>query len=108
MVTGQSAYDPTNDKVGEVEDVLLRPDGKVSQLNIGVGGFLAMDETDVIPQDTTHQKTAPSLKDDRNTAWWVVASNARFHRVLGAPLRRRRQAASSRSRSIATADNVPA
>jgi hypothetical protein len=37
----QSVYHPSKDKVGEVKDVLPPRDGKVSQLIIGVGGFLA-------------------------------------------------------------------
>ena len=43
----QSVYDPSNNKIGEIEDVLLSPDGKVSALIVGVGGFLGMGEKDV-------------------------------------------------------------
>src|SRR5215470_7369649 len=36
----QSVYDPSNSKIGEIMDVLVTPEGKVSALIIGVGGFL--------------------------------------------------------------------
>src|SRR5262245_24870123 len=43
----QSVYDPSNSKIGEIKDVLLSQDGKVSALITGVGGFLGMGEKDV-------------------------------------------------------------
>jgi sporulation protein YlmC with PRC-barrel domain len=33
-------YDPSNNKIGEIMDVLLDKSGKVTSLIIGVGGFL--------------------------------------------------------------------
>ena len=38
----QNVYDTANNKIGEVMDVLLSPDGKVNALIVGVGGFLGM------------------------------------------------------------------
>lgn len=86
----QSVYDPSNNKIGEIKDVLLSQDGKVTALIIGVGGFLAMGEKDVavpfdavkhtvkdgktyLTLDTTKDalKAAPGLKYDRNTTAWV-------------------------------------
>jgi sporulation protein YlmC with PRC-barrel domain len=86
----QSVYDSSNAKVGEVKDVLLTPDGKVSALIVEVGGFLAMSEKDVavafdsvkhttkdgkayLTLDTTKDalKAAPGLKYDRSTITWV-------------------------------------
>ena len=86
----QSVYDPSNNKIGEIEDVLLAPDGKVSALIVGVGGFLGMGEKDVavpftavkhttkdgkvyLTLDTTKDvlKAAPGLKYDRNSTTWV-------------------------------------
>jgi hypothetical protein len=74
--------------VGEVKDV--RCDGKVSQLIIGVEGFLATGEADVaLPFDAAKHsapKTAPGLKYDRDTAWWVpAASNATLPQGCLAP-----------------------
>jgi sporulation protein YlmC with PRC-barrel domain len=89
----QSVYDPSNSKIGEIMDVLLSQDGKVSALIIGVGGFLGMGEKDValpfeavkhtvkdgkayLTLDTTKDalKAAPGLKYDRNTTTWVSES----------------------------------
>ena len=89
----QSVYDPSNSKIGEIMDVLLSQDGKVSALIIGVGGFLGMGEKDValpfeavkhtvkdgkayLTLDTTKDalKAAPGLKYDRNTTTWVPES----------------------------------
>ena len=86
----QSVYDPSNSKIGEIEDVLLSPDGKVSALIVGVGGFLGMGEKDValpfsavkhttrdgkvyLTLDTTKDalKAAPGLKYDRSSTSWV-------------------------------------
>ena len=86
----QNVYDPSNSKIGDVKDVLLASDGKVSALIVGVGGFLGIGEKDVaVPFDaikhTTRDnkvyltmdatkdelKAAPGLKYDRNTTTWV-------------------------------------
>ena len=89
----QSVYDPSNSKIGEIKDVLLSQDGKVTALITGVGGFLGMGEKDVavlfdavkhtvkdgkayLTLDTTKDalKAAPGLKYDRNTTTWVPDS----------------------------------
>jgi sporulation protein YlmC with PRC-barrel domain len=86
----QSVYDPSNNKIGEVMDVLLLPDGRVSALIVGVGGFLGMGEKDVavpfsavkhtsrdgkvyLTLDTTKDalKNAVGLQYDRNTTSWI-------------------------------------
>ena len=43
----QNVYDSTNNKIGDVEDILLSSDGRATALItliIGVGGFLGMGE----------------------------------------------------------------
>jgi sporulation protein YlmC with PRC-barrel domain len=86
----QSVYDPSNKKIGEIQDVLLSPDGKVNALIVGVGGFLGIGEKDVavafgavkhttkdgkvyLTLDTTKDalKAAPGLKYDRASTTWV-------------------------------------
>jgi len=86
----QNVYDPSNNKIGEIEDVLLSPEGKVNALIVGVGGFLGMGEKDVavpfsavkhttkdgkvyLTLDTTKDalKAAPGLKYDRASTTWV-------------------------------------
>ena len=36
----QSVYDPSDAKIGDVMDVLVTPEGNISALILGVGGFL--------------------------------------------------------------------
>ena len=86
----QSVYDPSNNKIGEIDDVLLSPDGKVNALIVGVGGFLGMGEKHValpfnavkptakdgkvyLTLNTTRDalKAAPGLKYDRSSTSWV-------------------------------------
>jgi sporulation protein YlmC with PRC-barrel domain len=87
----QDIYDPNNNKIGEVMDVLLDKSGRVSSLIVGVGGFLGAGEKDVaVPFDavrvtsknskkftlvmnTTKDdlKSAPGFKYDRDTTTWV-------------------------------------
>jgi len=48
----QNVYDPQNNKIGDVKDVLTSKDGKIETLIIGVGGFLGAGEKDVaVPFD---------------------------------------------------------
>jgi hypothetical protein len=86
----QNVYDRSNNKIGEIVDVLLSPDGKVSAFIVGVGGFLGIGEKDVaapfdaikhevrdnklyLTMDATKDtlKAAPGFKFDRNTMTWV-------------------------------------
>jgi hypothetical protein len=86
----QSVYDPSDNKIGEVMDVLLSPDGRASALIVGVGGFLGAGEKDVavpfsaikhtmkdkkiyLTMDTTKDalKDAPGLKYDKERTSWV-------------------------------------
>lgn len=49
---GKSVYNEKNVKIGDIDDVVLGTDGKVSTLVVGAGGFLGMGEHDVaIPFD---------------------------------------------------------
>src|SRR5262249_21172768 len=43
----QNVYDPSDNKIGEVMDVLLDKQGRSQALIIGVGGFLGIGEKDV-------------------------------------------------------------
>jgi sporulation protein YlmC with PRC-barrel domain len=43
-IYNQSVYDSANNKIGEVQDILLSPDGRATALIIGVGGFLGIGE----------------------------------------------------------------
>ena len=86
----QDVYDPNNNKIGQISDVLVDKSGKISTLIIGVGGFLGAGEKDVaVPFDevqattkdnkvhlvmnTTKDalKSAPGFKYDINATTWV-------------------------------------
>ena len=41
---GAAVYDPTDQKIGTVDELVLNPDGKVADVVIGVGGFLGTGE----------------------------------------------------------------
>jgi sporulation protein YlmC with PRC-barrel domain len=41
---GASVYDPNDQKIGAVDELVLNPDGKVADIVIGVGGFLGAGE----------------------------------------------------------------
>jgi sporulation protein YlmC with PRC-barrel domain len=93
----QNVYDPKDNKIGEVMDVLVNKSGKVETLIVGVGGFLGAGEKDVaVPFDaiqvtnkkdnktylvmnTTKEelKSAPGFVYDRNTTTWVADKSAK-------------------------------
>jgi sporulation protein YlmC with PRC-barrel domain len=41
---GSAIYDPADQKIGTVDELVLNPDGKVADVVIGVGGFLGAGE----------------------------------------------------------------
>jgi sporulation protein YlmC with PRC-barrel domain len=45
---GKRVYSKAGDDIGEVNDVLLSQDGKISAVILGVGGFLGIGEKDVL------------------------------------------------------------
>jgi sporulation protein YlmC with PRC-barrel domain len=86
----QNVYDPSQKKIGEIEDVIIDKSGKVTAVIISVGGFLGIDSKDVaapfaavhptkkdnkwwLTMDTTKDalKSAPGYKYDSNTTKWV-------------------------------------
>jgi sporulation protein YlmC with PRC-barrel domain len=93
----QSVYNPSNAKIGEVMDVLVGPNGQISTVIVGVGGFLGVDQKDVavnfnsiqktmkdnkvyLTMDTTKDalKSAPGFKYDSDKTRWVPdAANTR-------------------------------
>jgi sporulation protein YlmC with PRC-barrel domain len=86
----QNVYDPNDNKIGEVMDMLVDKSGQVSALIVGVGGFLGVGEKDVVVpfgevhatvrdkkvyliMNTTRDslKEATGFKYDSNTTKWV-------------------------------------
>lgn len=43
----QNVYDPSDNKIGDIKDVLIDKSGQIKALVIGVGGFLGAGEKDV-------------------------------------------------------------
>lgn len=43
-LVGLGVYNEANERVGDINDLILGPDGKISNAVIGVGGFLGMGE----------------------------------------------------------------
>src|SRR5213079_1139072 len=63
----QNVYDPNDSKIGEIMDVLVDHDGKVTTMILGIGGFLGAGEKDVaVPFNAVQVKT----KD--NNRWYLV------------------------------------
>jgi len=86
----QNVYDPSDQKIGEIKDVLISNDGKVAAFIIEVGGFIGAGAKDVAVPFTdvkgtkkndkwylTMQankddlKKAPGMKYDRTTTRWM-------------------------------------
>jgi hypothetical protein len=92
----QNVYDPSDNKIGEIMDVLVSPEGRATALIVGVGGFLGAGEKDVVvpfaavkhtmkdkkiylTMDTTKDalKAAPGFKYDREKTTWIPDSAAK-------------------------------
>ena len=62
----QNVYDPSDNKIGDVDDVLIDTDGHVTALIIAVGGFLGMGEKDVaVPFSSVRAS-------EKNNKWYLV------------------------------------
>ncbi len=87
-------YDPKENKVGEVKDMLVNADGTINAVMLSVGGFLGMGEKDVavpmnairiaqrdgkwwltINADKQVLKDAPGYRYERRTAQWEPVNN---------------------------------
>jgi sporulation protein YlmC with PRC-barrel domain len=92
----QNVYDPSDNKIGEIMDVLVSPEGRATALIVGVGGFLGAGEKDVavpfsavkhtmkdkkiyLTMDATKDalKAAPGFKYDREKTTWVPDTAAK-------------------------------
>ncbi len=62
----QNVYDPSETKIGEISDVLVGSDGRISAFIVSVGGFLGMGEKHVaVPFNAVHGT-------QRNGKWWLT------------------------------------
>ena len=68
----QNVYDPADNKIGEIMDVLVDREGKATALIVGVGGFLGAGEKDVaVPFNAVRATT----KD--NNKWYLVMNSTK-------------------------------
>jgi sporulation protein YlmC with PRC-barrel domain len=86
----QNVYDPGDNKIGEISDLLVEPDGKIPAVMVSVGGFLGIGEKAVaVPFNAVRitkkdnktylvlnatkdaLKSAPGFKYDREKTTWV-------------------------------------
>ena len=91
----QNVYDPSQNKIGEIMDVLVNPSGQIDAAIVGVGGFLGAGEKDVavnfnqikptkkndktyLTLNTTKDalKNAPGFKYDKQSTKWVPDNQA--------------------------------
>lgn len=75
----QSVYDPKDNKIGDIVDVLVDKSGKVATLIIGVGGFLGAGEKDVAVPFEAVQVT------NKNNNKWYLVMNATKDDLKNAP-----------------------
>jgi uncharacterized protein YjbJ (UPF0337 family)/sporulation protein YlmC with PRC-barrel domain len=67
----QNVYDPSDNKIGDVDDVLIDKEGRVTALIIGVGGFLGMGEKDVaVPFSSVRAS-------EKNNKWYLVLNTTK-------------------------------
>jgi sporulation protein YlmC with PRC-barrel domain len=67
----QNVYDPSEQKIGEISDVLVDKDGKISAFMVSVGGFLGMGEKHVaVPFNAVHGA-------HRDGKWWLTMNATR-------------------------------
>jgi sporulation protein YlmC with PRC-barrel domain len=96
----QDVYDPNDNKIGQIKDVLVDKSGKIHSLVIGVGGFLGAGEKDVLVafdavqptmkdrkmylvMNTTKDslKAAPGFKYDSDTTTWVPDNHSASNKM---------------------------
>jgi sporulation protein YlmC with PRC-barrel domain len=62
----QNVYDPSEEKIGEITDVLIEKDGKIGAFIVSVGGFLGVGEKHVaVPFRAVHAT-------QRDGKWWLT------------------------------------
>jgi sporulation protein YlmC with PRC-barrel domain len=67
----QNVYDPTEEKIGEISDVLVDRDGKIGAFIVSVGGFLGVGEKHVAVPFNAVQGT------HKNGKWWLTMNTTK-------------------------------
>lgn len=68
----KSVYDPNDNKIGEITDVLVDREGNATALIVGVGGFLGIGEKEVVVPFKAVQVTT---KNDNK--WYLVMNSTK-------------------------------
>lgn len=67
----QYLHDPSDTRIGEISDVLVNKDGKISAFIVSVGGFLGIGEKHVaVPFDNVHAT-------QRKGEWWLTMNTTK-------------------------------
>jgi sporulation protein YlmC with PRC-barrel domain len=67
----QNVYDMSEQKIGQISDVLVDKDGKIKAFIISVGGFLGIAEKNVaVPFDAVHAS-------QKNGEWWLTMTTTK-------------------------------
>jgi sporulation protein YlmC with PRC-barrel domain len=67
----QIVYDPSDNKIGDVDDVLIDKEGQVTAMIIAFGGFLGMGEKDVaVPFSSVRAS-------EKNDKWYLVLNTTK-------------------------------
>ena len=96
----EDVYDAQNNKIGDVNDILLDKDGRVAAVIVGVGGLLGVGEKDVavpfnslkvtekdndryLVMNTTKEslEKAPGYTFDKEKGAWIAATEAKSERA---------------------------
>lgn len=67
----QAVYTPKEEKIGDINDVLVDKSGKVTAFIVGVGGFLGVGERDVAVPFSAVKMTK------KNDKWWLTMSETK-------------------------------
>ena len=67
----QDVYDPDDNKIGQIKDVLVDKSGKITGLVVGVGGFLGAGEKDVIVPFTAVKS------EKKNDKWYLTLDESK-------------------------------
>lgn len=67
----QAVYTPKEEKIGDINDVLVDKTGKVTAFIVGVGGFLGVGERDVAVPFSAVKMTK------KNDKWWLTMNETK-------------------------------
>ena len=88
-IIGLNVYNPQNEKIGSIVQLMVDKNGNIQSVVIGVGGFLGMGERDVavkfselkwsnepVPSSTSSSATPPSTRPQSTTGPAPTASSS--------------------------------